>query len=70
MKGYEQPGSDLGHFLLKQDLEAHIETVHGGRKQYWKKISDHERMAKVRELDTLNNRTSVNSNRKGSGENK
>jgi hypothetical protein len=60
-KGYESPDSDLAHFLLKQELEAHIKLIHGGRKTYWKKVFDSKRMSIIRKLDALNKDTYVNS---------
>ncbi|HYT43050.1 MAG TPA: hypothetical protein VEP90_11960 [Methylomirabilota bacterium] len=67
-KGFEELGSDLAHFLIKQDLEIHIELIHGGRKEYWKKVSDTRRMTQIRKLDSLKYETVVNSNQKGKGE--
>ncbi len=67
-RGAECAGTDLAHFLLKQELEDHIKLIHGGRREYWKKVNDKKRMLKVRELERLNKDTSVNTFR-GKGEN-
>ncbi len=70
MSGYEEPGSDFAHFLLKQDLEIHIKIIHGGRKEYWRKVNGSKWIAQVRKLDSLNKEIIGNSNQKGSREKK
>jgi hypothetical protein len=69
-EGFEQPGSDLAHFLLRTELEDHIKLVHGGRKEYWRKVNSGKQIAILRQLDTLNKGISGSTSQKGSGENK
>ena len=71
MKGIEELGSDIVHFLLRQDLEAHIKLIHGGRKEYWRKLrEDKQWKVQVRKLDSLNKKPVGNSDWKGSREKK
>src|SRR5207302_579894 len=52
MTGIEEAGTDLTHFLLREELETHIQIVHGGRKEYWKKVNGGRHIAAIRKLDS------------------
>jgi len=67
LTGNEEAGTDLTRFLLKEEFETHIEIIHGGKREYWNKVNDARRMAKVRKLDSLNKGIRVSTSQKGSG---
>ncbi len=53
--GFEQPGTNLYTFRLKQEYEDHVRLIHNpGRKGFWNRADKH-----IRELGRLNKGTSA-----------
>ncbi len=64
MKGFEQPGTDIVRFNSNAERSEHIKIIHGGWREYYRKLKDRRRMAEIRRLEKLNRDTSVSTLRR------